>query len=181
MTYYWVRFRARILSGAAVLLLGILGGWWWLESAQTAPVPVSMIVDHTNAPVVGIADSPAASGGWDTATISARQSEIASAMQCSRTAYGATTPLTLDPALAVEASDVVAELQGDLTVQPQTVLARYEWATMITLDQPVTTGCGWEGWATATTGVETLMAVGIAVIPPVGYAPAAAIIIGRTR
>lgn len=185
MEYFWLRFRRQILIGVAmVVLLGGAGGWFVVGRAHT-PVAISpgaaQSAPSSDTSMVPVAAVDARPSAWDSATISARQSDVAAAVQCERAEHGVTAPLTLDPTLNVEAEAVVARMQADLTLDQQTALADYEWATMVIIEQPISGGCGWQGWTTAITGSTTLTAVGIAIIPPVGYSPPAALILGRTR
>lgn len=128
------------------------------------------------------AASPAAAvPAWDSHTVTQVQSEVLAAVQC-RTQQQGLDAVVSDPALSATASEALTRLGQEPTRTPKEEFDQYDWWQMgVILDRthPSPSGCGWQDFDLAALDLTGVDAVGVAIAPPVGYAPVTVLIIGR--
>ena len=172
MRLFWMQYSQRIrVIGSIILGMFVLGlGVWYFTGSPVDADTDGVSMDDQHPAVAAIPS-------WDAMTLSQRESEIAAALQCGRSAD--VLPLEIDSALDAEAHTIIAALAT--VTDTDHLFAPYDWAMVapIWFDAPGASGCGWTDFDPATLELNAIQRIGIALAPPVGYAPASVVILGQ--
>lgn len=178
MQYFFYRYKSAtvIVCLLVALVFGVVVTFMRQGSGDDAPAirAVQSTTPSNPKPAIAMAAQPQ----WDVATISQHESTLASFMQCMAKKQSGST-IVIDPALSAQARTFLAQLQEDSSLSLSHVVQTSWYATVDLSTMPTsTTTCEWPDLATATGSLAHVQSVGIAISPPVGYAPASALIIG---